>query len=272
MTKTTILSLSCLALLIGAGCIEEPEPDPDPIEEPTPEPEPEPEPFNVEARTFGGDFEVGDSIDPTAEFPTSAVSGTYRVTYWDNLDANVITCQQTITWEGVVAEGFGVLGADCAGCSAVIDIPEDGWTDISDPTVDPNACDADELRAEQIETGRLLMTPAETESTQSFLQIALIDIAAAQALGLQLTQDGELTLEDMVTQFDDADRLLTHVGYISTTEGALAGLSGVAGASGEGEPYAAMWLVSRDPATNPETSPALVGAHAMGSIWVLQAQ
>ena len=261
--------LSTLALA-AAGCDEPPTATPEPPDEPEEPEEPTPAPFEVDARSFSGTFTVGEPGEPGDDVTTAEVAGSYAITYWSNFEANAVQCRQVIEWSGVVSLGFGVLGADCAACSAVIDIPAESWEDISDPELDPDACDADELRAEQIETGRFLMTPVEADGGQSFQQIALVDTASALALGLEVTADGDPSLADLVTQFDDADLVLTHIGYIPTDEGALTGLAQVAGASGSDEPYGAMWLVSRDPALNPAEGMEPIGTHRLGSIWILQ--
>ncbi len=241
----------------------------------TPEPdeeEPTPALFEVNETSFGGDFEVGEPLgDGEDEFPAFAVSGNYRVIYWNDLNANLVECRQTMQWTGVLSTGFGVLAPDCAACAGVIDIPEDGWEDISNPDVEPDACDSEQLEVEQVELGSFLMTPAEANGGESFLQLALIDVATAGVLGLEVTVDADPSLEELDTQLDDAGLLLSHIGYVSTApESWLTGLSGVAGASGEDEEFAAMWLVYRQPDVNPETSSALMGAHVLGSIWIVQ--
>ena len=246
-THTTLLALLCL--LLGGACTQTIPP----------------------SGVVPNDDDSAASGGATAR-DGGSVSGTFVVRYWENLDAQLIGCQQTMAWTGTIEWGFGVLSPDCDTCSGTISVDSMSVSDVSDSNANPDDCNAELLATRASEDWGSLLT--NEEGGFAWLQMPLVDLATAQGVGLQPTNGG--TLAETVDGLAGNGLELTHIGFVDTTDATIFGPSGFnlgsAGANPPeaGAPFGAFWTIFKDPTVN--THPAgidLNGEYFLGSFWLL---
>lgn len=177
---------------------------------------------------------------------------------------------QTLTWEGSVRWGVGVLSPACESCVGLIEIDPDSVTDVSDREANPEDCDADLIdESAEIDVAALMTT---AEGGFPWLTMALVDLATAQEVGLQ--PNNAVTLQQTQDDIADAGGELTHIGFVDVSDATILGparfdLPALGAAPPEkGAPFGAFWTFSRDPATNPHPAGIdLDGDYSLGSFW-----
>jgi len=225
----------------------------------------------------GDDDDSAGDDDDSASTGSSArseatVSGTFIVRYWENLEAQLIGCQQTVSWTGTASFDFGVLAPDCNTCSGNISVDTVSVADVSDSVANPDDCNAELLATRASENWGDLLT--NEEGGFAWLEMPLLDVATATSLGLEPTNGS--TLADTVDGLAGNGLELTHVGFVDITANTIFGPDGfglaAAGANPPeaGAPFGAFWTVFKDPAANPfPAGVELSGDYFLGSFWLL---
>ena len=200
------------------------------------------------------------------------MTGTFVVRYWQNLDAQLIGCEQTMAWEGTIETGFGVM-EDCTVCSGQIVIDPMSVADVSDPAINPDDCSAELLATRASENWGTLFTGE--DGGGAWLDIPLLDLATATQLLPSPTNGG--TLQETVDGLSGNGLQLTHVGFVPTGPGSIFGADGFdlpgvgANPPEPGAPYGSFWTVFIDPTANTNAQGVdLNGDYFLGSFWLLQ--
>ncbi len=198
-------------------------------------------------------------------------SGTFVVRYWENLDAQILGCAQTINWNGTANFGFSVLAPDCDVCTGSISVNINSVNDVSDPSVNPDDCSETNLSVDAAENWGDRFTHVDGGS--AWPAMPLMDLDTAEGLGFQATSGAPL--QDTVDGLANSGLELTHIGfvYLSTTIFGAQGFDlGAAGANPPetGADMGAFWTVFKDPNANTWSDPySLSGDYFLGSFWLL---
>lgn len=198
--------------------------------------------------------------------------GTFLLDYWRDFDAQLLECQQTLSWGGTV-DFAPSLVSDCSACIGLLTVDGASVLDSSNRAVDPSACDPADLAAVGRDLGQLLTQTGPGPSGGGLLEIGMMDLQTALDLGVQPSVSGNLDLETQAAQVAATGNVLTHIGFVSSASGTLfdeIDFETAAGASGAGEPWSVFWFLFRpEPQVTPSET-VLSGAYQLGSFWILQ--
>lgn len=203
---------------------------------------------------------------------TSDVEGTFLLDYWRDFDAQLLECQQRLSWGGTVDFASGLV-AECSGCTGVLTLDGASILDESSRPLDPSACDPADLAAVGRDLGQLLTQTGPGPAGGGLLELGLMDLQTALDLGVQPAVSGNLDLETQAAQVAATGNLLTHIGFVSSAGGTLfdeIDFETAAGASGTGEPWSVFWFLFRPESQGTSSETDLSGAYQLGSFWILQ--
>ena len=203
------------------------------------------------------------------DFTGGGASGTWVITYWEDLDAQQVYCQQTLSWNGTANFGVGTV-SDCANCTGLITVNPASVNDVSDPF--DGGCDASELDTAESNYGTILGS-TDLGGGGDFLSIATMDYDTADATNQALTANGGTTLADVADSYGQSNLELTHLGFLQASSTSFllgVGFDTVAGGTGSGEDWYYFWAFGVDPNTNPQSGAGMTGTFFPSSIWVLQ--
>ncbi len=217
------------------------------------------------------DDSAGDDDDSAASNSaregSSALTGGFTFRLWSNLDAQILVCQQNLSFEGVAQWGFGVASPDCDNCAGQISVDPASVLDISDPNANPDDCAPEQI--EGADYGSLMLTePPAGEAGGDYLEMYFVDIATAVALGLEMTDGttGQTVVDDAPEGFTAAGILyLLMDGYFGSI-----GLDQAAGSADVGGDTGAFWIVYAEDGVN-DNPPGLklLGEYRLASFWLL---
>ncbi len=214
------------------------------------------------------DDDVAPDDDDTGP-PSGSFTGEYVITYWTDISAGVVDCEQHIAFEGSHSAGTGVLPA-CATCNARLDFDVSAFIDVSEAATDPDHCDPAQLTADGNNWGQEL---TDLSSYGDFANpMGLIDSAAQSSLGLDLAVGGGQDAASIENNLASSGLDYTHAGFVAAIPGTMgesAGLDAVASPAAAGSDYFAFWTLFVDPVANPNGGPALDGEYGGQALWII---
>ncbi len=209
----------------------------------------------------------GMTIDFTLDVDGSSAEVDYLVTFWADLDRDVINCDQRWAVDGAIASA----PTGCPNCGARIVMIPASAVDVSEPLQRGGDCDPALLAASGSDFGRALLTPEADQGLADLLELAWISPDAHSAAGGTLDAQGDLTFALMEQVAANMGReyagvvLLNDLGGLSTNMG----LPDVAGDLG-GTGWSPFFFLLRDPLVNDHEGPDLQGAYEARSVITVQ--
>jgi hypothetical protein len=204
--------------------------------------------------------------------PTTALYGTYVISYWDDYASGLLGCEQHLSVEGAANFGIDLLGANCPDCIGLLTFDPASVLDVSDPATDPDQCDVAALDADNTNYGYYLTLPVADGGYGDFLSIALIDSATMADAGLTNDVGGTEDAAWFESTWSSAGYDFTHLGYLEAVPGSLSEVTGVdivAAPAGPGVDWYAWWQFWIDPAVNTNGGWVMLGSYGGTSSWVL---
>ena len=216
--------------------------------------------LNINQQSFTGEMTVNGS----------SVSALFFFNYWQDMGSGLLECIQTVQVSGTASVGTGVVGSGCSGCNALLTFDESTAVDISNPSIDPDACDPATLTAAGADLGTFLLTSQANGGGEDFLQIALVHETLASAAGVS-DISSSTSLADQVADSSAEGLELTHVGGIlNDSNGYMVGAGLASIALSLGNDYLIFWIVEKSPAVNPYAGTGLDGDYMLSAIYLLQ--
>lgn len=212
--------------------------------------------------TMTVDFDVQTSGE--GDDAVHQVTGTYGFQYWEDIEAGVPLCTQTMTFEGEAWFGEGTLvgragAADCERCSGYLQVDPGKIVETTNPETNPDDCTGEDLEIAVNDWGMLLTTPVSPTTNGDFLQMALLDADTQAANGLHLRLDEPSTSASALGEkWSDSGLIYTHAGYVHAYQGSLAITACTFLLSATPEPdsaYLSAWEITRPPEAIVEGSP-----------------
>jgi len=200
----------------------------------------------------------------------AGVAATYKFSYWDDYQNQILSCVQAINIEGSAIFGAGMV-TGCNNCTGKIDFDDSTAVDAS--AAEPSdGCDVAELEDAGANFGSALLTSITNGGYGDFLSMALVDATTMGSLGLDLAVAGGYSAADMAATWADYDLEFTHAGYVDNQVGTLSessGLDAVAANAGGTSNWYGYWQLFKNPATNTHPGADLSGEYGGQAVWVI---
>ena len=211
------------------------------------------------------DDSAGDDDDSAANVARADISGELVARYEDE-DGGLL-CEQHVAFDG---DAWFDGAPDCSGCTGFLQIRASSVEDVSSPFLDDDHCDPAEASELGLDYAVRLLRPAGIGGLGDFLSIALVDVETALDADLAFAPDADLTYAAQAERLADDGLVLTHGGYLRSTDGGLvegAGIDQVAGTPAAGDPWFGFWRLFADPNLNSYDGAELRGRYGAQSVW-----
>ena len=117
-----------------------------------------------------------------------------------------------------------------------------------------------------------LTRPASDDAYGDFLTMAFVDAATQDALAIDWSVGGGLTVDSIQARLGAYGLTYSHAGLVRSGEGSLAALSGLAGIASpaeEGADWFGYWEIFRNSAENPTDTTAMWGGYGGQAHWIV---
>jgi len=227
--------------------------------------------MSFEAQASGDDDDSASDDDDSAasDDGVTDIEGTLVTRYWRDHDGGDLLCEQHVAFDGE-ARFEGAPG--CDGCAGFLQLRASSVVDVSNPILDDDHCDPSLAAENGLDYGRLLLRPIGVGGLGDFLSIALLDAEIGIAEGLAFAPGEDLTYAAQAEGLAESGAVLTHGGYLRSTEGGMvegAGIDQAAGTPDGGDEWFAFWRVFREPSANPFEGEGLRGVYGATSVWIV---
>jgi hypothetical protein len=205
--------------------------------------------FERDGMTIGFDLRVEDS----------AATVDYRISYWADLDRDLLNCDQRWSIDGALA----APPTGCPDCTGRIAMIPSTAADVSEPMQRGSDCDPVLVAAAQADLGRAMLTPEGEGGLADLLELSWLSAADHEAGGGAIDAQGDFDFAFMQQVAASLGRSYEGVILLNDLGGLSAGidLPSVAGDAGGGSGWSPFFFLLRDPATNAHEGPDLQGLY-----------
>ena len=251
-----------------------------PWEQPPPDPDDDDSVGDDDDSAWDDDDSAADDDDSSAvdEPPGYTVTADFVFSYWIDLSSSDRACDQHIRVEGVADFGAGpVDDGSCDGCTGRLRFDPETAVDVSDYLEDPIQCDRPVLIASGSDFGTRMLQPSGVQTSGGiawgdFLDLALMDAATMEWLGLTASVSGNNSPSDIAANVGAFGSVFTHATFVNRIDGSFASvtnLDSIAATASEDSTWFFYFYLFVDPLENGWTGVDMVGTYRGRGFWVI---